>query len=642
MALPTLYDHYTGGGIAAGLSVDQPYFTLNNKNITLFSGAFNYYRVPQEYWRDRLRKLRGMGLNAVETYVPWNLHEPQPGVYDFGSGGSDYERLLDVEKFLRMAQEEDLFAIVRPGPYICGEWEFGGMPSWLLRDKDIRVRTSDEAFMSHVRRYFAVLLPILAKFQFTLGGPVIAFQIENEYGHTRSNRYPVDVEYLESLRCLFLRHGLVELLFTSDNPGNGNSAQMDGLLYTANFQIHYSYELRHLRRYQPKMPLMVMEFWLGWFDYWGEMHHSRSVGTTVADIEGIIKYPSSINLYLFHGGSSWGFFNGANVELESEDGEGTRHGTSSYDYGAPVSENGDYTELYFRIKELLDRLNDVRTALPKLPQLKNRVIYDAIDVTGELPLREMLRRVEPVESANLLPMELLPINNGTGQGYGYIVYQKNGIDIPSNSILKIEGRVCDNVVVLINDEIKSLIFSRKPDLKEFGFSNFKNSFLDLGEEEFPNAKLELVVENNGRNNFGKLYQFKQFKGLWQGNVSINGVNVHGWKIYPLEFRSAWTRNLRGWSEPKFGYGPVLYRSVLRIPDLSAARDTYIDMRTWRKGLVIVNGFVLSKHFRVGPQQAVFLPVPFLKQGDNEILIYEHFVPSKKIRFTDNMIYESLP
>ncbi|KAK5649401.1 hypothetical protein RI129_000430 [Pyrocoelia pectoralis] len=216
--LPTLYDYYTAGGITTGLSATQNYFTLNNKNISLYSGSLHYFRVPQEYWRDRLRKMKAAGLNAVDTYVPWNLHEPEIGNYDFGHGGSDMQEFLNLETFLRTAQEEDLLAIVRPGPYICSEWEFGGLPSWLLREKDFEVRTSKPSFMKHVTRYFNVLLPILAALQFTLGGPIIAFQVENEYGAVKLwPFYDTDKVYLEQLRQLNINNGIVELMLTSDN-----------------------------------------------------------------------------------------------------------------------------------------------------------------------------------------------------------------------------------------------------------------------------------------------------------------------------------------------------------------------------------------------------------------------------------------
>lgn len=242
--LPTLYEYYTGGGITGGLSAEQPYFTLNNKNITLYSGAMHYFRVPKEYWRDRLRKMRAAGLNTVETYIPWNLHEPQPNYFDFGQNGSDMEQFLDLTTFLKTAQEEDLLAIVRPGPYICSEWEFGGLPSWLLRDKGIKIRTSQPTFMRHVTRYFNVLLPILAALQFIRGGPVIAFQIENEYGSTeQKGKFVPDKLYLEELRELYLKHGIGELLFTSDSPTmHGAAGTLPGLLLQVNLFLIFIHE----------------------------------------------------------------------------------------------------------------------------------------------------------------------------------------------------------------------------------------------------------------------------------------------------------------------------------------------------------------------------------------------------------------
>ncbi|KAG5895370.1 hypothetical protein JTB14_029594 [Gonioctena quinquepunctata] len=307
--LPTLYEYYTSSGIHGGLNAEKPHFTLNDRNITIYSGALHYFRVPKAYWRDRLRKLRAAGLNTVETYVPWNLHEPQPGQFDFGQGGSDMEDFLNVTEFLNIAKEEDLLAIVRPGPYICTEWDFGGFPSWLLREKDIKVRTSDATYMKHVRRYFNMLLPILAMLQFTKGGPIIAFQVENEYGSTeKPGIFNPDKAYLRQLRQLMTNNGIVELLVTSDSPtlhGSVGTLPAD-FLQTANFAANPEAEFKKLEQLQPNRPVMAMEFWTGWFDHWSELHHVRNDDDFYDTYERILKYPASVNMYMFHGGTNLG------------------------------------------------------------------------------------------------------------------------------------------------------------------------------------------------------------------------------------------------------------------------------------------------------------------------------------------------
>ncbi|KAJ9575407.1 hypothetical protein L9F63_025639, partial [Diploptera punctata] len=313
--LPTLYDYYTEGGIYSGLETLPDTFQLNRKNITLFSGAIHYFRVHPEYWRDRLRKLRAAGFNTVETYVPWNLHEPEQDVFDFGKGNNDMSMFLDVVKYIKLAQEEDLLVILRPSPYICSEWDFGGMPSWLLRFPGLVVRSSEQQFLDRVSKYNNKLLPLFKDLQFTRGGPVIAFQIENEYGGLVEDGSPVDTKYLEFLRDEFLKHDIVELLFTSDNPSmHGETGAIAGVLQTANFQVNPENELSILKKFQPDKPLMVMEFWAGWFDHWFEKHHTTTVEIFSDILERILKFPSSVNLYMFHGGTNFGFMNGANVK----------------------------------------------------------------------------------------------------------------------------------------------------------------------------------------------------------------------------------------------------------------------------------------------------------------------------------------
>ncbi|GLV44152.1 beta galactosidase [Carabus blaptoides fortunei] len=632
---PTLYQHYTAGGVNTGLSAKSPQFTLNDKNITLYSGAMHYFRVPRQYWRDRLRKMRAAGLNTVETYVPWNLHEPEPGTYDFGNGGTDMQDFLALEEFLKTAQEEDLLAIVRPGPYICAEWEFGGLPSWLLREKDITVRSSDKKFMKHVTRYFNVLIPILAMLQFTKGGPIVAVQIEKDYASTRVNNNPVDKVYLNQLENLLIKNGIVELLVTTDTMWNGDAGAFPGALQTAIFQNNPEWELQQLQRLQPNKPLMVMEYWTGWLDHWTENHNTRSADEYADVLRRILEFPASVNLYMFHGGTSWGFLNGANDN--TMDNEGFQPDTTSYDYDAPLTEAGDYTEKYTRTKELIRTHNTVITRLPDPPAETPRVAYPSVPVTEQLTLAEIEDQVSnKVVNRELLPMELLPINNNAGQSYGYIVYKKTNVNIPANSVLKIGGRVCDTVMVLVNGVLKSKSLSSSADLDGFGYWRQYDSELNLGPEETQNATLELVVENWGRNNFGWLSQFKQFKGLWQGAVSINAENLYDWEMYPLEFKKKWTNGLVNWHAVQRVSSPSLYRAKFTVSDL---QDTYLDMREWTKGFVIINGFVLGRHAMVGPQMTLYIPAPLLKRGENDIIVFEHFNPAKEIKFVTDPIFK---
>ncbi|XP_030767921.1 beta-galactosidase-1-like protein 2 [Sitophilus oryzae] len=640
--LPTLYQYYTEGGIQGGLNDTQSDFLLNGKKIKIFSGALHYFRVHPEYWRDRLRKYRAAGLNCVETYVPWNVHEPEDGRFDFGGNvdENDFSLFLDLVRFVEMAQEEDLLVILRPGPYICAEWEFGGLPSWLLRQKDIKVRTSDPKYLSYVERYFKQLLPLVAPLQFSKGGSIIAVQIENEYGNVKEESKPIDTAYLEALKTILTDNGIVELLFTSDTPTAGFNGTLSGVLATANFQEDCSIELGLLKSHQPNKPLMVMEYWTGWFDHYTEKHHERASNKFEAVLEEILMWNSSFNLYMMHGGTNWGFLNGANIFGTKDDNSGFQPDTSSYDYDAPLSENGDYTDKYLALQRLTAEYNDIYVKQPSPPEPTFRIAYPDIEIIGELSLNSLIdQSLYSIKSETLVSMEQLDINNGNGQSYGYIVYRKENIDIKAGSVLKVEGHVCDTVLVLINGTLVSKVLETEEDLNGFGYWRKKDSSISLGTDDYSKATLDLVVENFGRVNYGKLYQFNQYKGLWQGNVSINNEIISNWKIVPLEFKKQWTKNLTDWNKPSFKNGPRLYKAVLNIS--SELKDTYIDFKGWSKGFIIVNGFVLTRFFKLGPQQSGYLPAPFLKRGENEILIFEHFVACKSIKFCTDPYFETV-
>ncbi|KAH0815733.1 hypothetical protein GEV33_007058 [Tenebrio molitor] len=525
--LPTLYEYYTADGISSGLSADQPYFILNGKNITIYSGTMHYFRIPPQYWRDRLRKLRAAGLNTVETYVPWNLHEPEDGLFDFGDGGSDMQQFLDIQQYIKMAQEEDLFVIVRSGPYICAEWEWGGFPSWLLRTDGIKVRTSDPTFMTYVRRYFDKLLSLLIELQFTNGGPIIAMQVENEYGYSPE----IDLDYIQQLYDLIRGNGIVELLVTSDGARSGTTGTLpELLLQTVNFGSDPAGSFDTLKEMQPDRPLMAMEYWPGWFDHWSESHHTVSNDTFREIYEGILSYPASVNMYMFHGGTNWGFWNGASIG--SGDNSQFQPVTSSYDYDAPLSEAGDYTGKYYIAKELIKHSSD--------------------------------------------------------------------------------------------------------DLDGFGYWRQENSNITLTSEDLSDATLDIVIENWGRANGGHFYA--QYKGLTEDNeVYLNDQKLSSWTIYPLEFKKSWIAALTGWkSFDDSQTAPALYRGTLTVE--GDPKDTFIDMQEWMKGVVFVNGFALGKYADIGPQQTLYLPGPFLQEGENEIVIFEEFGAAAQIKFSQDHIF----
>ncbi|XP_065184340.1 beta-galactosidase-1-like protein 2 [Sycon ciliatum] len=593
------------GDVGAALSIYNPpclvakgtHFALHNKSMLILSGAIHYFRVPSAYWEDRMRKLQSMGLNTVETYVPWNLHEPRPGQFDFSG-------MLDLRRYIHIAKTLGLNVILRPGPYICSEWDFGGLPAWLMRDNHMKVRTLYPPFVAAVERYFNKLIPLVADLQCHRGGPIIAVQIENEYGS-----FAADANYMRYLEKAMTSRGIKEMLFTSDNMwGTGlKSHLLPDILQTANFQKEWKENIDLLKVIQPNRPLMAMELWSGWFDHWHEESHHTTKPEELADtVENMIKNNMSINFYMFHGGTNFGFMNGANDGGKHD--EDYMADVTSYDYDAPLSEWGATTRKFDLVRDVIKRLVP-GAEFPALPDPLPVKSYGQVEMHLCLPLLEALSYLpKPTESKTLRPMEMLNVNEKSGQAYGYVLYRT----MMSGETRKLRlSDVHDWAAIIVPGE-ETLYMER-----------FKGATYDLKPSKKHKRHLNLLVENMGRVNYGEA-PLTSRKGIL-GNVWADGNVVSGWTTYSIEFKPDFLSSISSggqWerSPPPVRSGPTLYKSSLRIDGEPA--DTFIDLKGWSKGAVFINGINLGRYWHVGPQKRLYVPAPFLRKGINTVIIFE--------------------
>ncbi len=374
-------------------------FYLNGRPFQIISGSIHYFRVVPEYWRDRLEKLKNLGMNTVETYIPWNIHEPRKGEFCF-------EGMCDIVKFVKLAEKLGLYVILRPSPYICAEWEFGGLPGWLLTGDDVRLRVSDPVFLGHVREYYDVLLPLLKPLQFTEGGNVILMQVENEYGYFGNDR-----KYMEQMRDMMLAGGITVPLITSDGPAAESieGGMVEGALPTGNFGSHTKERFELFRKYVKGGPLMCAEFWVGWFDHWGNGGHMRgNLKQSAADLDEMLK-TGHVNIYMFIGGTNFGFMNGSNYydQLTPD--------VTSYDYDAVLTEAGDITEKYETYRNIIGKY----TKLPEtvLSTSIAKKAYGSVAVKERVGLFQSLEDLA-VSHDSPYPQSMERL----GQYYGYILY----------------------------------------------------------------------------------------------------------------------------------------------------------------------------------------------------------------------------
>ncbi|XP_062053641.1 beta-galactosidase-1-like protein 3 [Lepus europaeus] len=594
---PLELKHRSVGLGTGSTATGHAHFTLNGRKFRIFGGSIHYFRVPREYWRDRLLKLKACGFNTVSTYIPWNLHEQKRGKFDFSGN-------LDLEAFVRMAEVIGLWVILRPGPYICGEIDLGGLPSWLLQDSKSRMRTTDKGFVEAVDRYFDHLVPRMAPLQYHQGGPVIAFQVENEYG-----AYDKDKHYMPYILEALLKRGIVELLLTSDLLGHATKGYVKGALATVNIRKPSRKVSKELSQLQGNKPILVMELWIGWYDYWGAEKHfvrnTRDVEHTVAEF---IKYNISFNAYMFHGGTNFGFMNGAIFKSDVY-----RSIVTSYDYDAVLTEAGDYTEKYFILRKILGSISGI--PLPPLPDPTPKSVYADVSLSHYLPLWEVLQYLhEPIKLSIPVSMENLPINNGSGQSFGFILYET-----PICSGGRLHAHAADVAQVFVNDTI-------------IGFLNENSRNVDI--PTFTGCQLlRILVENQGRLVFTSRIQHEQ-KGLTD-SVSLNKVTLKGYTIYSLDMKMDFFDRLRSatWRPITGSYeGPAFYRGTLRAGP--SPKDTFVSLPDWNYGFVFINGRNLGRYWSIGPQRTLYLPGVWLRPEDNEIIVFEKMMNGLFIQFTD--------
>lgn len=578
----------------AKLTYNENSFLIDGKETRILSAAMHYFRTVPEYWEDRLIKLRECGFNTVETYVAWNIHEPEEGQFCF-------EGIADIERFIKTAEKVGLYVIVRPGPYICSEWEFGGFPYWLMTVPNIKLRCYNEPYLEKVTNFFDVLFEKLKPHLASNGGPIIAIQIENEYGS-----FGNDKRYLQFLYEDIKKRIGDELLFTSDGPSMGllQGGTIDGVLATANFGSRGYEAFKVLREFQPYGPLMCMEFWHGWFDHWGEEHHTRSAESVVESLEEILEQGGSVNFYMAHGGTNFGFYNGANHN------EAVYQPTiTSYDYDGLLTESGDVTEKFYAVRKTFEKYVDLPEM--KLPDPIPKKAYGEIKLTESAPLFDSLDQLsKPQTSVAPLTMEEY------GQDYGFIVYETTIKGAYGRQHLTVQN-VHDRGQVYIDGEFVGVVdrISGKQTLE-----------VDITGEE---TKLQIVVENMGRVNYGPM--LRDPKGITEG-VRLWNQFLFDWTVYTLP--------LKDLSQLQFGTKevkkdqPAFHRGILHVDEVA---DTFIDMSNWTKGVVFVNGFNLGRYWNVGPQQTLYVPGPLLKKGENEIIIFELHDHQDTVTFVDKPI-----
>ncbi len=550
-------------------------FLLDGKPFIIHSGEIHYIRVPHEYWRERLHTVHAMGLNTVCTYIFWNAHEPEPGQWDFAGD-------KNVAEFVRTAQREGLNVLIRPGPYVCSEWDFGGLPAWLLKDPDIRVRCMDPQYMKAVKRYINRLAKELVPLQIDRGGPIIMVQVENEYGS-----YGNDTAYTRTIARYLREAGFTVPFYTSDGPAKSllEAGTIPGIVPVVNFGGGAKGAFRELEAFRTAIPEMCGEYWCGWFTHWGDsLWGTADTKNQLEEIAWMVNSGKSFNLYMAHGGTNFGWMAGANYTKAFEP------DVTSYDYDAPIDETGRPRAKYFAIRRVLAEDTVGMSPSPPRPLIG----VGPVQLQQSALLLENLPRA--VRTAQIYSMEHF------GQSYGYILYRTTLIGPRSGTLTITEPH--DLALVMLDGTIIGTVDRTKG-----------HTSIEIPQADRKSSRLDILVCALGRVNFGA--HLLDRKGITE-RVTLNGITLMNWNVYTLPFEGSYRGAIRYHTVDTLPL-PAFYRGMF---SLTKTGDTFLDMSSWGEGVVWVNGKNIGRFWNAGPQHKLYVPGVWLREGTNEVVVFD--------------------
>lgn len=552
-------------------------FWLDDKPFQIISGEIHPSRIPAEYWRHRIQMIKAMGCNTVACYIMWNYHERKPGVFDFQTDNRN------IEKFIQTVQDEGMYLLFRPGPYVCGEWDFGGLPAYLLSTPDIKIRCMDSCYTAAVERYVKQISPLIKKYEVTNGGPILMVQLENEYGS-----YGNDRNYLKWLHDLWRSEGISVPFYTADGatPHMLEAGTYPGAaigLDPASSEAEFAEPLK----LRPEASVFCSELYPGWLTHWREKWNGASIEKVTSDVKWLLEHGKSFNYYVIHGGTNFGFWAGANTSAD-----GTyQPDVTSYDYDSPINEAGQATPKYMALRELAQQYS--KKKLPVIPEPIPTITFPTVQterftsIWDNLPQASQL--VQPV------PMEML------NQYEGLILYRTRLVGHKSG-LLRVDD-VHDYATVFLNGRYLGTID------RTLGQNSIKIP-VSGGDE---NPVLDILVEGMGRINFAA-YMIDR-KGITE-RVTLNGMTLMNWEAYSLPMSADYVASLRNGDTVRPG---MFFKATLNLDETG---DCYIDMRDFTKGIVYVNGHNLGRYWNVGPQYRLYCPGVWLRKGANEVVIFD--------------------